>query len=235
MGVAMRSALDAAGVGSVSWSRSPPRAAFILALDTLERRQRMRRFAWATLPALLLAALLGCGHSGVPMGTVRVHLTDAPGDVQALHLRIVGVSVHRAGGEADGDTAEVEGGGHDSLDVEGHDDGGWETLSTDTTSVDLMTLRNGVTEGLAVGVVPAGRYTQIRLRLAPGSDVVIDDVAHPLVVPSGLTSGLKLIHPFVVPAGGEVHLTLDFDAKTSVIETGAGVWMLKPTIRITSD
>jgi hypothetical protein len=189
----------------------------------------MRRLGWVTLPLLLLVVLLGCSHHGVPMGTVRVHVTDAPGDVQALHVQIVGVSIHRAGGDAEADS--------DSVEVEGdeHDDGGWETLSTDTTSVDLMTLRNGVTEGLAVGVVPAGRYTQIRLKLAPGSDVVIGDAVHPLVVPSGLTSGLKLIHPFVVPDGGEIHLTLDFDAKTSVIETAAGVWMLKPTIRVSAD
>ena len=180
----------------------------------------MRHTRWLVLPLLLLvSAALGCSHqSGVPMGTVRVQLTDAPGVVDALHLKIVGVSAHRSGGEvSSGDTTEV---------LLGE---GWENLSSDTTSVDLMTLRNGVISTLAVALVPSGHYTQLRLLLAP------DGVTYPLVTPSGLQSGIKLIHGFDVPAGGEIELTLDFDAQKSVIETGAGTWMLKPTIGVVSN
>lgn len=185
----------------------------------------MRLTRWLVVPLLLLVSVvLGCSHqSGVPMGTVKVQLTDAPGVVDALHLQIVGVSAHRSGGTVEsGDTTEV---------LLGE---GWENLSSDTTSVDLMTLRNGVTSTLAVALVPSGRYTQIRLLLAPGSDVVVDGVTYPLQTPSGLQSGIKLIHGFDVPAGGEIELTLDFDAQKSVIETGAGAWMLKPTIAVSS-
>jgi hypothetical protein len=86
---------------------------------------------------------------------------------------------------------------------------------------------------LGVTPVPAGHYTQIRLKLGAGSDVVVDGVTHALVVPSGMQSGLKLIHPFTVPPSGFVDLLLDFDAQHSVAQMGAGTWMLKPTIKIT--
>lgn len=185
----------------------------------------MRQTTWLALALILLvSAALGCSHHGVPMGTVHVQLTDAPGVVDALHLTVVGVRAHRSETETEsGDSTEV---------LLGE---GWETLSSDTTSVDLMTLRNGVVTTLGVALVPSGHYTQIRLLLAPGSDVVIDGETHPLVTPSGFESGLKLIHPFDVPAGGEITLTLDFDAQKSVIETGAGTWMLKPTIAVKTD
>jgi hypothetical protein len=96
-----------------------------------------------------------------------------------------------------------------------------------------MTLRDGVFTTMGVALVPAGRYTQIRLKLGAGSDVVVDGVTYPLVIPSGLQSGLKLVHPFTVPPEGFVDLLVDMDAKTSVIETSAGTWMLKPTVKVT--
>jgi hypothetical protein len=163
------------------------------------------------LVTLVLVVCLAAGCSnGVPTGTIRVLLTDAPGEVEALNVTIVEVAAHREGS-------------------------GWETLSTEERTVDLVTLQDGVLTTLAVALVPAGHYTQIRLMLAPGSEAVIDGTTHELVVPSGIQSGIKLIRPFEVPDDGEIELTLDFDARTSVIETGDGRWMLKPTIAITSD
>lgn len=210
------------------------------------------------LPALLLVALLGCASkpAGMPVGTVQLRLTDAPGTIDAAHLVITEVSVHRSGGggddgdEFDNDTTDA---GHhddgefddDSTDVDDHDDGdvdndttdvehgGWEVVKNETFTVDLMTLRNGVFTTLGVALVPAGHYTQIRLKLGPGSDVVVDGVAHPLVVPSGMQSGLKLIHPFTVPPEGFVDLLLDINAQSSITDNGNGTWMLHPTAKVT--
>jgi hypothetical protein len=167
------------------------------------------RFLRLITLALILGLTASCS-GGMPMGTIRVHLTDAPGEVEALNVTIVEVAAHREGS-------------------------GWETLSSEERSVDLMTLRNGVLTELAVALVPAGRYTQLRLVLAPGSEAVIDGTTHELVVPSGIQSGIKLIRPFEVPADGEIELTLDFDAQKSVFQTGDGTWMLRPTIAITSE
>jgi hypothetical protein len=172
----------------------------------------LRRFARFLAPFLALAALAGCGQSpGSPgSGRVVVQLTDAPGDYEAVNLVVTGVSIHRG----DDDT------------------GGWETLSDDTVTVDLLTLRNGVFLTLADAVVTSGHYTQVRLHLGEGSNVVVGGVTHPLTVPSGMQSGYKLVGEFDVPAGGLLELLLDFDAARSVLQTGTGVYMLRPTVRV---
>jgi len=204
------------------------------------------RLLLLALPVLLVLAFSGCSKSAGPaMGTVQLRLTDAPGTIEAVHLVITQVSVHHSGGgegegdEFDDDTTDVD---HDTTDVDDHDvdddtteveHGGWEVVKNETMTVDLMQLRGGVFATLGVALVPAGHYTQVRLKLGPGSDVVVDGVTHPLVVPSGMQSGLKLIHPFRVPASGFVDLLLDIDAQTSILEDGAGNWILHPTVKIT--
>jgi hypothetical protein len=161
-----------------------------------------------------LYVLAGCSSdhgTGPSMGHVSVRLTDAPGDYEQVNIVVDQISVHR-----DGDDAE-----------------GWETLALDsTTTFDLIQLQGGVLARLADGDVPAGHYTQVRLHIAEGSNVVVDGTTYPLKVPSGMQSGYKLIGGFDVPAGGAVELTLDFDAARSIVHTGNGKYMLKPTCRL---
>jgi len=163
---------------------------------------------------LLACTLFGCSDddngSEPKFGTINMSMTDAPADVDAINLVIRGVSIH----SGDGD-----------------DEGGWETLRTDTMDVDLFTLRNGVFLNLANGRVPAGVYTQIRLLLDEGSTITVDGVTYPLVIPSGLQSGYKIIGSYTVPADGLLDLALDFDAARSVHQTGSGTWILQPTVR----
>ena len=166
------------------------------------------------LGAIVIAlTLFGCSDddsTSPKFGTINMRMTDAPADVDEINLVIREVSIHRGDGD---------------------DEGGWEVLRTDTMDVDLLTLRNGVFLNLANARVPAATYTQIRLLLDEGSTIVVDGVTHPLVVPSGLTSGYKIIGTYQVPADGLLDLALDFDAARSVHLTGSGVWMLKPTVR----
>ena len=111
--------------------------------------------------------------------------------------------------------------------------GGWEVIKNDSTvTYDLLALQNGVFAELGVAPVPAGSYTQTRLKLSPGSTVVVGGVTHALEVPSGLQSGYKLVGGFDVPAGGFVDLLIDFDARKSITVTGNGRYQLKPTTRI---
>lgn len=166
---------------------------------------------------LSIVLLAGCSKKGTSpmggtMGSLRVRMTDAPGDFQAVNLVVTGVSAHVADGVSD------------SL-------SGWEVLSADSASYDLLLLRNGVFATLGVAQVPAGHYTQIRLKLGPGSTVMVDGTAYPLTVPSGMQSGLKLVGSFDVPANGTLDVGLDFDAARSIIRTGAGTYLLKPTVR----
>jgi hypothetical protein len=54
----------------------------------------------------------------------------------------------------------------------------------------------------------------------------------PLETPSGIQSGIKLIHQFTVNSGQRVDLLLDFDACKSVNQTGNGKYKLKPVIKV---
>jgi hypothetical protein len=182
----------------------------------------MRKLLLFALAIGLLAAA-GCStHTPVSStyGTVRVTMTDAPGEFDAVNLVVNEVAIHREMAdslEADSTAGSAE---------------GWEILSDTPATYDLLALRNGVFTTIAQGLVPAGHYTQIRLKLGAGSNVVVDGTTYPLTVPSGLQSGYKLVGEFDVPASGLVELALDFDAARSIIRTGNGRYMLKPTVRV---
>jgi hypothetical protein len=205
-----------------------------------------RRAVLALLAVFVLALILaGCGSKkyGVPMGTVNMRLTDAPAAFDAVNLVVTQVSIHRAGGESPADSEFIDDDHDDGAEADSefvdndHDDGetgGWEVIKSDPTTYDLLALRNGVLAALGTLDVPAGKYTQIRLKIGVGSTVVIAGESHPLVIPSGAQSGLKLIHPFVVPAGGVIDVTLDLDAERSITQSADGSWRLNPTVKITS-
>ncbi|HKA24316.1 MAG TPA: DUF4382 domain-containing protein [Candidatus Eisenbacteria bacterium] len=176
---------------------------------------------------LPLVWLVGCssGNTMSGSGTMRIRMTDkpGPGNVEAVNLVVTEVSVRAEEGtvtESDSDTVAIT------------DTGGWQVLSTTTKTYDLLTLQNGVFTTIGEGTLPAGTYTQIRLKLGAGSTIVVDGTTYPLKVPSGMQSGLKLNGTFVVPAGGNTDVGLDFDASRSIHETGNGKWMLKPVIRV---
>jgi len=164
-------------------------------------------------------ALSGCSKDETTnpgVGTVRAHLTDAPAAYDQVNIVVTQVSVHRGAAVAESDTMN----------------GGWEVISTATQTFNLLTLQNGVMANLAQAQVPAGHYSQVRLRIGTGSNVVVDGVTHPLEVPSGAQTGLKLVGPFDLPDAGVIDLTLDFDANRSIVLTGSGTYMLKPVIRV---
>jgi len=178
------------------------------------------------LAVLALAAigglfLAGCSNNSTNprFGTMNVRMTDDPGNFDHVNLVITQVSTRME----DADTT-----GTDST------EGGWVVLKNSAATYDLIALQNGVFATIGTGALPAGHYTQIRLKLGAGSTVVVDGVTYPLTVPSGRQSGLKLVGNFDVPAGGTIDVALDFDASRSIHQTGAGQYMLKPVIKILS-
>jgi hypothetical protein len=177
----------------------------------------MRPFLALTALALL-SIMAGCSaqHSLPTTPThaswnVRIQITDAPGTFDAVNLVVDEVSIRRDGS--------------DSL-------AGWEVLSSAPGTFDLMKLRNGLFATLGQAMVPPSTYSQIRLKLGAGSNVVVDGVMHPLVVPSGMQSGYKLTGVFVVPADQMLDLALDFDAARSIHVTGNGKYMLHPVVTV---
>lgn len=104
-------------------------------------------------------------------------------------------------------------------------------------TIDLMQQQGGNSASLLNGVkLPAGNYAWIRLLLASTGNTITlaDGSVHPLVIPSGDESGLKLVHGFTVAAGGVVNFTIDFDLRRSVILAN-GQYILKPVLRLSDD
>ncbi len=160
---------------------------------------------------------------------------DAPADYDQVNIVVREVRVHQAGIEDDGDDDSISG-NHDADDDSlGDDDGdgGWIVIPITETTFDLLQLRNGVSASLGISEnVPVGHYDQIRLVLGSGSNVVVDGVTHPLTVPSGMESGIKINGEFDVVEGETRELLLDFDAARSIHVTGNGKYMLRPVIRL---
>ena len=110
-----------------------------------------------------------------------------PADLDAVNIVVREVSVHS---EADG----------------------WVTINDSLRTFNLLTLTNGASVLLGSATLNPGHYTQIRLLLGEGSNVVVNGTAYPLVVPSGLQTGIKLIHEFTLEPSYTYELMLDFDA-----------------------
>jgi hypothetical protein len=180
----------------------------------------------------IVASLLffGCGGGGGGSssqsgnGTLSVSLTDAPaGGFDAVNVTVSKVRVHQS------DSAT-------------EDDAGWTDITlSPARKINLLNLTNGVLEELGETPLAAGHYTQLRLVLVPNSvtplanSVVLSGTTTeiPLDTPSGVQSGIKLIHQFDVAAGQRVDLVLDFDASKSVVKAGAsGKYLLKPVIKV---
>lgn len=174
---------------------------------------------------LLIGVLAGCSDSTAPESTapgyIKLNMIDAPGDYDEVNVHIVRIEVHRA----DADSTD---------DGEG-DESGWSVISTDTMMVDLLTLTNGQAISIADTLLPAGKYTQIRLILDDQNTVVVDGVEYALEIPSSTKTGIKLNHAFTIGSDALYQATLDFDADKSIHMTGNGQYMMKPVIRVIVD
>jgi hypothetical protein len=182
----------------------------------------LRIFRWAAAAAFTIA-LAGCGGGEVAPGSVRFALTDAPAcGFDEVNLTIERIRVHRSA-DANENAA------------------GWTDLRLNPARrIDLLKLRNGVLEELGQLPLPGGRYTQLRLVLAAnsGSGVPAHSVVPTggtetaLTTPSGLQSGIKLIHSFSVASNQVADVLLDFDACRSVVRAGSGTYRLKPVLKV---
>jgi hypothetical protein len=121
-------------------------------------------------------------------------------------------------------------------------DMGWSDIDLPSPKkIDLTSLVDGAFQSLGQIPLPAGHYEQIRLVLVANSQseplnnsvIPSGGTEMPLDTPSGVQSGLKLIHQFEVPADTLVDVVLDFDACHSIVNTGNGGYLLKPVISVT--
>lgn len=175
----------------------------------------------------VLSACGGGGGGGAAVsqtaGTLRVSMTDAPAcGYDAVNVTVSKVRIHQSS-----DATES--------------DGGWTDITLNPArKINLLNLTNGVLEELGQAVLPAGRYTQLRLVLeantgarlansvvpsATGAEVVLD-------TPSAAQSGIKLTGNFDVGSDQLADVVLDFDACKSVVRKGNGGYALKPVVSV---
>lgn len=145
-------------------------------------------------------------------GRLRLLMVDSPATLDSVIINVMQVSVHYA----ENDSAE----------------NGWVIINNIERYFDLLQLTNGAIAVLGDTTLPAGKYTQIRLLLGDDNYVYDDGVRYDLTTPSAQQSGLKLIHPFDILPGIVYQLYLDFNVDKSIVITGNGMYILKPTIRV---
>jgi hypothetical protein len=173
----------------------------------------MKTFKILSLSVLLigLGLYMSCSKSstGPSTGQLRLTLVDSPSEYDQVNIVVTKVDVHSSGS--------------DSL-------SGWSTVRTDTATYDLLQLRNGADTILGDEMLPAGHYTQIRLYIGNGSNIVVGGVRHDLDISAANT--VKLNNEFDIAAGNLYELILDFDADRSIVLTCGGQYKLKPVIRV---
>ena len=160
--------------------------------------------------SLVLPACGGGGGGGGGTGALKLSITDAPfpatdGCVSAALVTIDGVRVRSAS------------------------EGGWTDLvladGVTEMTVDLLQLRNGLSDALAGAEIATGSYDEIRLHIVEAVLQFSSGAAdRTFKVPSGMSSGLKIKvdPPILVASGQEVDLTLDVDLARSFHTTGLG-------------
>jgi hypothetical protein len=189
--------------------------------------QKYKRYVTLGLLAFLIIFMSGCGSSnssGSQPGTLGVSMTDASASgFDAVNISVAKVRVHQSATASENDP-------------------GWtDIILNPPRKINLLNLTNGVLESLGQTPLPAGHYTQLRFVLVMNTgksianSVVLSSDPNteiPLITPSAVQSGIKLIHEFDVASGQRVDLVLDFDALKSIVTLGNGGYLLKPVIKV---
>lgn len=178
-----------------------------------------------------VTACSNSGDEGGGAGVVSVSLTDAPAcGFDAVNVTVSKVRIHQSDSASEGE-------------------GGWTEIALNPPrKINLLDLNdptqpNFALDHLGEASLLAGHYTQLRLVLVPNrnnpnppfaNSVVLSGTTTEIALetPSGIQSGVKLVHQFDVPPGQRVDLLLDFDACKSIVQTGNNTYKLKPVIKV---
>lgn len=184
----------------------------------------MKKSVTFLLTAALIIIAGACNEirNGDDQGRVVLKVTDAPFDISNIEsalVTITGIELRKAGdGISDGNPFIM--------------------LSEDTITVDLIDLRNGVTETLLDMDIPTGTYDQVRLYVyEAGLKLKDSDEIHRVKVPGGSQSGIKIfLRPALEVTDGNLEeVLLDFDLSRSFVLRGNPAhnngFIFKPVIR----
>ena len=156
----------------------------------------------------------GCSDESSPssgQGQITMTIVDSPADFEHVNIVVTRVEVHKTGSDSTS---------------------GWVVINENAATYDLLSLRNGASAVLGNRSLDVGHYSQIRLILGTGSNIVVNGATFSLNVPSGTQSGVKLNHEFEIRDGELYALTLDFNLEHSIVLTGNGQYKLSPVIRL---
>jgi hypothetical protein len=206
--------------------------------------------------ALVILALScggGGGGGGSSTGTVNTSISDPPTCQRTFPH--VWVTITRVRAHTSANAGESDSGWTDLLPGKGP----WQIdlISLSETNTDCLLTYLGSTSGIPAGQYQQIRLYLLSNNPPSGTElpdpnncgigngfncvVTIDEVTHEEVphilelsseaqtgikIPSGQIAGGK----FVVPAGKEVDLNIDFDACSSIIQQGSGQFRLKPVL-----
>ncbi len=170
------------------------------------------RILSATLLLLLANFVLVSCSKEKNKSRLSIYLTDAPGAYDAVNIDVASVEIKVSSDQGDD---------------------GWIQLPVNTGVYNLLEFKNGMDTLLSTVELPAGKVSQLRLKLGTNNTIVLNGstLPLPLYTPSAQTSGLKFnIHADLVE-GVEYKLWIDFDCARSIVVTGNIDYKLKPVIR----
>jgi hypothetical protein len=183
----------------------------------------------AAVSFLLLVGLAACSESdltGSASGNLSVYLTDAPidlDDVTAVNVEVAAMTVFS---NCDDQNEDCQGQLLDLVPAEG----------SDAVIVNLLDYRDGAVILMASEGVPAGVYRRIRMEITAAwllrdddQDPDTPDTMEEIFISS---DKVDVVVPFIISAGEETEIILDFDAALSVHlnETGNYKYILRPVI-----
>jgi hypothetical protein len=188
----------------------------------------MKTFKTISFATILGAVIFtGCRKDEItnpaaPAGqaTMKVRMTDAPGDFASLHVQLMRVEAYAL-------------------------DSGWITLNNQSQMVNVLSLNNGISTNLTADVaVDAGVYTQVRLTfggqntlgLYAGASLGSTTVNTNTTITLGVDSMYQVVIPVNenITAGEHADILLDFNAAASVQATLTG-YDLEPVITEVQD
>lgn len=167
----------------------------------------MKKFLFMSLLIAIAITMNSCNdNSSSSNYPYKVSMTDAPGPFTEVNIDIQNIEVT----------------GSDGKNV---------MLNTTAGIYNLLDFTNGKNVLLATSVLHDSKVSQIRLILGSNNTIVLNGVTYPLSTPSAEQSGLKLMVKQDLVADIDNTILIDFDANTSIVETGNGTYKLKPVLR----
>lgn len=194
----------------------------------MTRSSYLRAAALLSTAALAIACSSNSPANPAGSGTMAVRLTDAPfltDSVQSVNPFVIRVD----GRIADADSATAaRGASDDSATV-----GGWTTLATPNSSVNLLAYQNGAALALGSATMPSGTYAGFRLVIDPTRSSIImkngtmlNGLSTPGVMfPSASRSGIKIVlaRPVTVTADQTTTILVDFMVDSSFVMRGSTI------------